>query len=160
MNIQVIDYQNPLWLQTLQKLRYHVYHLPEYLHLEAKRTNTVSQAFVIIDNEKIFFLPFLLRSCNDILGSNAQDFSDAISPYGYPGVLLSEAAINSSSFTDFAFQELNNYLKVKGICSAFFRLHPILGNRSNLIFSQDIVNKIGETVSIDLKLSESLSYTA
>ncbi|MEA5593893.1 GNAT family N-acetyltransferase [Rivularia sp. UHCC 0363] len=155
MNIQVIDYQNPLWLQTLRKLRYDVYHLPEYVHLEAKRTHTVSQAFVIIDNEKIFFLPFLLRSCNDILGSNAQDFSDAISPYGYPGVLLSEAAINSSSFTDFAFQELNNYLKLKGICSAFFRLHPILGNRSNQIFSQDTMNKIGETVSIDLKLSES-----
>jgi CelD/BcsL family acetyltransferase involved in cellulose biosynthesis len=155
MNIQVVDYQNPLWLQTLRKLRYDVYHLPEYVRLEAKRTNTNSQAFILIDGEKIFFLPFLIRSCNDILGSQSQDFSDAISPYGYPGVLLSEAAVNTPGFTDFALEELNYYLRVKGICSAYFQLHPILSNKFSPIFLQQTANKIGETISIDLKLSES-----
>ena len=102
MNIQVIDSQNPLWLKTLDKLRYDVYHLPEYARLEAKRMESVSQAFIVADGEKIFFLPFLIRSCNDILGSQAQNFSDVISPYGYPGVLLSEAAKKEFSFTNFA----------------------------------------------------------
>ncbi|MDY6899345.1 MAG: GNAT family N-acetyltransferase [Cyanobacteriota bacterium] len=155
MNIQVIDSQNPLWLQTLDRLRYDVYHLPEYARLEAKRMESVSQAFIVIDGEKIFFLPFLIRSCNDIFGSQAKNFSDAISPYGYPGVLLSEAAMEKSSFTDFALKELNYYFKTKGICSAFFQLHPILSNKFNQIFSRKNVNKIGETISIDLKLSES-----
>ncbi len=152
MNIKVIDCQNPLWLQTLRKLRYDVYHLPEYARLEAKRTASVSQAFTIVDGEKIFFLPFLIRSCNDIL-AQAQ-FSDATSLYGYPGVLLSEAAANTSGFVDFAIKELNYYLKVKGICSAFFQLHPILSHKFSQI-SPETVNKIGETISIDLKLSES-----
>ncbi|MCJ8279687.1 MAG: GNAT family N-acetyltransferase [Rivularia sp. ALOHA_DT_140] len=157
MNIQVIDSHNPLWLQTLRKLRYDVYHLPEYARLEAKRMASESKAFIVIDGEKIFFLPFLIRSCNDILGAKAKNFSDAISPYGYPGVLLSEAAANESNFTYFALKELNYYLKIKGVCSGFFQLHPILSNSNKLsqIFSRETVNKIGETISVDLKLSES-----
>ncbi|AFY53898.1 hypothetical protein Riv7116_1333 [Rivularia sp. PCC 7116] len=155
MNIQVIDSQNPLWLQTLRKLRYDVYHLPEYARLEAKRNKADSQAFIISDGEKIFFLPFLIRSCNDILGSKAQEYKDAISPYGYSGVLLNRAAANSDIFTDFALKELNYYFKSKGVCSAFFRLHPILNNKFSFIFSRDTINKIGETISVDLKLSES-----
>ena len=157
MNIQVIDSQNHLWLQILRRLRYDVYHLPEYAQLEAKRTASESKAFIVIDGDKIFFLPFLIRSCNDILGSKAQNFSDAISPYGYPGVLLSEAATNESKFTDFALKELNYYFKSEDICSAFFQLHPILSNGDKIsqILSQNTVNKIGETISVDLKLSES-----
>ncbi len=155
MNIQIIDSQDPLWLQTLDKLRYDVYHLPEYARLEAKRTSSDSEAFIVIDGEKIFFLPFLVRSCNDILGSIAQNYSDAISPYGYPGVLLSEAAVNSFGFTDFALKELNYYFKTKGICSAFVQLHPILSKTFNPIFLRQTVNKIGETISVNLKLSDS-----
>ncbi len=155
MNIQVIDCQNPLWLQTLHKLRYDVYHLPEYARLEAKRTSSDSEAFILIDGDKIFFLPFLVRSCNDILGSIAQNYSDAISPYGYPGFLLSEAAVDDYNFTNFALKELNYYFKNKGVCSAFFQLHPILSKKFSPIFSQQTVNKIGETISVNLKLSES-----
>lgn len=155
MNIQVIDSQNPLWLQTLHKLRYDVYHLPEYARLEAKRTSSDSEAFIVVDGDKIFFLPFLVRSCNDILGSIAQNYSDVISPYGYPGILLSEAAVNTPNFTDFALKELNYYFKTNGVCSAFFQLHPILSKKISPIFSQQTVNKIGETISVNLKLSES-----
>lgn len=163
MNIQVIDSQNPLWLQTLDKLRYDVYHLPEYARLEAKRTESESQAFIVIDGDKIFFLPFLIRSCDDILGSQAQNFLDVISPYGYPGILLSEAATNAPTFTNYALKELNYYFKSKGICSAFFQLHPILSNQFSEIFAQKNVsknidkniNQIGETISVDLKLSDS-----
>ncbi|MEO1185248.1 MAG: hypothetical protein AAFX46_11355 [Cyanobacteria bacterium J06636_27] len=165
MDIQVIDSQNLLWLQTLNKLRYDVYHLPEYNRLEAKRTESVSKAFVVTDGDKIFFLPFLIRSCNDILDLQAQDFSDvysdAISPYGYPGILLSEAATKNYRFTNFALQELNSHLRNKGICSAFFQLHPILSNQFSKLFSQKNIhidkniNQIGETISVDLKLSES-----
>lgn len=155
MNIQVINSHNSLWLETLQKLRYDVYHLPGYARLEAKRTKTDSQAFIIIDGKKIFFLPFLIRSCDDILGCKTKELCDVVSPYGYPGILLSEAAASSSSFTDFAFKELKYYLKIKGICSAFFQLHPILSRTFSQILSRESVKKIGETISIDLKLSKS-----
>jgi lipid II:glycine glycyltransferase (peptidoglycan interpeptide bridge formation enzyme) len=45
-------------------------------------------------------------------------------------------------------------LRAKGVCSAFFRLHPILNSGFNDFLSPDICNVNGETVSVNLKLSE------
>lgn len=157
MNLQVIDWQNPLWMQTLQKLRHDVYHLPEYLYLESKRTATIPEAFLIVDGEKIFFVPYLLRPCDDIVGqeSKTKEIFDVLSPYGYSGILLSEAAANSPGFADFAIDQLKYLLREKGVGSAFFRLHPILSHNFHTLFSPNTFTQIGETVSVDLKVSES-----
>lgn len=156
MNAQIIDLESSLWIQILQKLDHDIYQLPEYVALEARRTQTTSEAFLLVDNEKVFFVPYLLRKCNDILAheSTTQKVLDVISPYGYAGILLSEAAANTPGFLDFAMNELKCALKVKGICSAFFRLHPILNYNFDEVFQSDIFTFNGETVSIDLTLSE------
>lgn len=156
MNLQVIDLQNPLWSQTLQKLRHDVYHLPEYASIESARTENTPEAFLIVDGEKIFFVPYLLRKCDDILAQEStKEIFDVVSPNGYSGILLSEAAVSTPGFPDFAMNELKGTLKAKGICSAFFRLHPILGEKFNEIFKPDTFSSDGETVSVNLKLSES-----
>ncbi|MEG4577101.1 FemAB family protein [Microcoleus sp. N3A4] len=156
MNVQIIDIQNTLWLKTLQKLRHDVYDLPEYAALESSRTNTTPEAVVIVDGDKIFFVPYLLRRCDDILPpeSTSEAIFDAVSPYGYPGILLSEAAANTPGFPDFAMNQLTGALKSKSVCSAFFRLHPILNCKFNEIFEPGIFTVSGETVSVNLKLSE------
>jgi hypothetical protein len=154
MKLEIIDIHNSLWLETLQKLRYDVYHLPEYLALEAKRTKTIPQAFVLEDGDSIFFIPYLLRSCNDIGKIGDREIFDIISPYGYPGILLSEAARNNSEFSQMAFKEFQQALKSQNICSAFLRLHPILGENFLEIFPPDTFQENGETVSIDLTLDE------
>lgn len=156
MDLQVIDSQHPLWLQTLQKLSHDVYHLPEFVYLESRRTKTIPQAFLIVDGEKIFFVPYLLRRCDDILAEESTpEIFDVISPYGYPGILLSEAAASEPGFPDFALNELKSVLKTNGVCSAFFRLHPILNHNFNEVFKPGTFTDNGETVSINLKLSES-----
>lgn len=157
MNFQVIDLSNPLWSQTLQKLHHDIYHLPEYVYLESKRTKTTPEAFLIVDGEKRFFVPYLLRKCNDVLAqeSTTPEVFDVVSPYGYPGILLSETAANTPGFPDFAMNQLKYALKAKGVCSAFFRLHPILDYNFNEIFNPGTFTANGETVSVDLKLSES-----
>ncbi len=156
MNVQIIDLQNTLWLKTLQKLRHDVYDLPEYAALESSRTNTTPEAVVIVDGDKIFFVPYLLRRCDDILPpeSKSEAIFDAVSPYGYPGILLSEAAANTPGFPDLAMNELTGALKSKSVCSAFFRLHPILNCKFNEIFNSGTFTVSGETVSVNLKLSE------
>ncbi|MGB8703111.1 MAG: GNAT family N-acetyltransferase [Thermosynechococcaceae cyanobacterium] len=145
---------NPMWLDILSQIRHDVYHLPVYLELEAKRTKTVAEAFVALDGENIFFVPFLVRSCEDIFGSS-ESIYDIISPYGYPGIILSKTAEKSSSFVEAAIGSFIDRLKQKDICSIFLRLHPILSHSLISILSEKTLTENGVTVSVDLTLSES-----
>ena len=116
MDIQIIDLQNhSSWSQILQKLRHDLYHLPEYVAIEAKRTETTPEAIAIIDGEKIFFAPYLLRSCDDIVPQELtnEKIFDVVSPYGYPGILLSESAANTPGFPDLALNEFKRVLLEK-----------------------------------------------
>jgi hypothetical protein len=161
MNAQIIDLQNPLWLETLQQLHHDVYHLPEYLNLEAQRNDAIPEALLITDQEKIFFVPYLLRQCEQPLTHGLESQAvpepiyDAISPYGYSGILLNQSALNSENFPNFALDKFKNMLKEKGVCSAFLRLHPILNENFNQKFSPETLTNNGKTVSIDLTLTES-----
>jgi len=148
---QVLDLANPLWQQALAILRHDIYHLPAYVALEAQRIKAIPEAILITERDKIFFVPYLLRSCDalfPILQPQINLF-DVTSPYGYPGILLNEAA-NNPEFLRFAINELTHQLSKKNVCSAFIRLHPLLNQNA----SEYPLNKInGETVSVDLKLS-------
>src|SRR5438132_770056 len=162
---RVVAPDHPLSAQALRSLRHDLYHLPEYISAESRRTNTTPEAFVIIDGERIFFVPYLLRRCGDILAEEAAageaeeaaagDIADVVSPYGYSGILLSPAALRAPGFPDFALGELTRILKAKGVCSAFFRLHPILNEAFAEIFKPGTFVPNGETVSVDLTLSKS-----
>ncbi|RUR76282.1 GNAT family N-acetyltransferase [Chlorogloeopsis fritschii PCC 9212] len=152
MNIQVIDITNPLWLQTLVKLRYDIYHLPEYVYLESKRNKAIPEAIVIVDEEKIFFLPYLLRRCDDLFDDElTTEVFDIVSPYGYPGFLLNEAAAATPGFLNLAIDKLTEVLRNKQVCSGFIRLHPIL-NQNLTQLNSDILKENGTTVAIDLTL--------
>ncbi len=155
MNIQVIDLSSPLWLQTLQKLRHDFYHLPEYIALESRRVSAIPKAILIVEHDKIFFVPYLLRQCNDIFGLEftTSEVFDVISPYGYAGILLSQAAANTPEFIEVAINQLKHLFHTKYVCSAFFRLHPLLNQGFEEIYQADDCQVNGETVSIDLRLS-------
>jgi hypothetical protein len=156
MNIQVLDLSNPLWLETLQKIPHDAYHLPEYVCIEAKRTKHIPKAFLVVDGEKIFFAPYLIRSCNDFFGDEFSQTSivDVTAPYGYCGILLSEAGTHTPDFVNFAINELKQMLHSQNVCSAFFMIHPILNHNFINVFPSGTISESGETVSIDLTLSE------
>jgi hypothetical protein len=156
LDLQVIKPHDPLWSQTLQKLRHDIYHLPEYLKLEAIRTQTIPEAILITQEDKIFLIPYLIRSCQDLYQNapHHEEIFDAISPYGYPGILLSDAAFGQGEFLNLAVSYLAKVLRSKNICSAFFRLHPILNYGFEQILPPQICQITGETVSINLMLSE------
>ena len=104
MNIQVIDLSSPLWLQALEKLRHDFYHLPEYVALESRRVSAIPEAILIVEDEKILFVPYLVRQCNDVfdLDLTMPEVFDVMSPYGYCGILLSQAAANTPEFVEVA----------------------------------------------------------
>lgn len=154
MNIVTLGVNDPLWLSTLEQLPHDVYHLPDYVALDAKRTKTVPEAFLLQEDDKVFFAPYLLRSCADIFPSTDTEIYDIISPYGYPGILMSQAAIDNPEFPDFALQKFFQTLQNKGVCSAFLRLHPILGADFAKVFKSDPLLENGKTVSIDLTLDK------
>jgi len=152
MKTQFIDLSSPLWLQTLENLRHDFYHLPGYVDLEAKRIEATAEAILITDDNKIFFLPYLLRNCNDLFAENVDVF-DVISPYGYPGFLLNEAAASTPDFLISIVEHLTQVWCGRNICSAFLRLHPILNTDvSALAAENDLFTVNGETVSVDLTL--------
>ncbi|BAZ25051.1 hypothetical protein NIES4073_59550 [Kalymmatonema gypsitolerans NIES-4073] len=161
MNIQVIELENDLWFETLQEIRHDFYHLPEYVYLESKRTDGIPEAILITEGDKKIFVPYLLRKCNDILFEEVKsaEIFDVISPYGYPGILLNEAAMNTPGFADAALDRMKQEFRSRGICSAFFRLHPILSESFTEVFQAGTFTVNGETVSVDLRLSNLWSHT-
>jgi hypothetical protein len=158
MNIQILDLLNPLWKQILEQLNSDFYHLPEYLAIEANRLDAIPEAFLATDGDKFFFVPYLLRKCDEKLfpESISEECFDVTSPYGYPGFLYNQAASSDPDFLKLVANELKSWFAKKGICSAFFRLHPILNQNIINIFPADSFNFTdnGETIAVDLSLSE------
>lgn len=156
MKVQTIDLSSPLWNETLQKIDHDIYQIPEYISLEARRSSATAEATIISDEDKIFFAPYLISRCDDIVPSEtAQEVFDIKSPYGYPGILLSEAATSAAGFSDAAMAALKQVLREKSVCSAFLRMHPILNENFSQIFQLGTFKENGETVSVDLRIPES-----
>ncbi len=128
--VQVVTPADPNWQKCLHDLPHDFYHLPGYLELESQRYQATAEAVLIKDGADVFFLPYLIRDCD--LASNPNTWSkdriyDIISPYGYPGMLVSAAGQNPI-FIEKCLQKVSEYWYQKNICSAFLRLHPILNS--------------------------------
>lgn len=156
MNSQVISLSDSVWINILQELRHDIYHLPEYLDVEARKTTAIPEAILIFEEDKLFCLPYLLRSCDNLFdeGIANQEVFDVVSPNGYPGILLNDAAASTPEFLKSAIAQLINLLQARNVCSAFLRLHPILNHGFHEVLSSQLCEVSGETVSIDLMLSE------
>ncbi|MGF1591202.1 MAG: peptidoglycan bridge formation glycyltransferase FemA/FemB family protein [Pleurocapsa sp.] len=156
MNSQVIDLANPSWKETLANITHDIYQIPEYILLEANRSKGEGEAIIIKDQEQIFFVPYLISSCESAITNEflKEEIFDIKSPYGYPGILLSDEAANSPDFVRAAFAEFQEILKSKNVCTAFLRMHPIINENLVDILPLNTLTENGETVSIDLRIPE------
>lgn len=154
MKIKVLDWRDPLWSDTLTHLAHDIYHLPEYLYCEALRTQSIPEAILITEGQKVCLIPYLRRACHSIPAASAKVY-DITSPNGYSGFLLNHAALEDAAFGPDAWQQFLHLAKEQGICSAFLRLHPSLNTVHPQGMKDILIKKVGQTVSINLELSES-----
>jgi len=159
MELHILEASDPRWTETLRSLRHDIYQLPGYASVEAERTSTVPEAILVSEGDNVLFIPYLLRSCNSLfpectIASQTTELYDAISPYGYPGLLLSESAVHTPDFPSSALQAAQQALQSKGVCSLFLRLHPLLNQEIETLFAPNTFTPNGRTVSIDLTLTD------
>lgn len=150
---------NPIdqrWRETLGRLRHDVYHTPEYFLLEASRTGCTAEAIVLQDGERLFFLPYLVCGTSGTARTTDQPTLDIISPYGYPGPLVTD---DEPEFLNHAMTEIRSHFLERGACSAFLRCHPIIGPAFTDVQVDGLSVSSSETVFVDLSLSESQIWT-
>lgn len=152
MEIQFLDNTHLLWREMLDLMRHDFYHLPQYFALEAQRIGAAAEAVLIRESDRVFFLPYLLRSCRSLFGENAAvpETFDAVSPNGYAGILLSSAA--DTDFLHRAMHQLMQAFHDRNICSVFVRLHPVLNDRFAELYPSEACQVHSETIAIDLTL--------
>jgi hypothetical protein len=155
MKIEIIgDSERERWLKALDGIQHDIYHRAEYSAIEARRTNSSAELLVVSDGERRLLAPYLYRPCAEVDPEDpfAAATFDAVSPYGYPGVLVSDSGMSSPTFLKEAFEGLRFGLAGRGLCSAFFRMHPILNRHLPEVVPAGVLTTQGDTVSIDLTL--------
>jgi Acetyltransferase (GNAT) domain len=155
MQVEIITPNNPSWELTIGELSHDFYHLPSYVILESDRLKTKPQAIVIRNGAKCFFLPYLLRNCEDVQKPGEKKIYDVVSPYGYPSFVLNDAGKDSNFLSD-CFQALKNSWYEQDICSAFIRLHPIINSHilQSIHPEWSFIHTHGDTIVCDLRLTE------
>ncbi|HWN16470.1 MAG TPA: GNAT family N-acetyltransferase, partial [Candidatus Dormibacteraeota bacterium] len=148
MDVELLAIDDPRWPDALRRLRHDFYHLPEYVRLDGEWNRAQPMAFLARSGDEELFIPYLLRRCE------VEEVYDVVSPYGYPGLLLSDAARRSPRFAREAMRRLSETLREMGACSAFFRMHPLLSDGLSDLFPEGFFTPAGETVAMDLTLDE------
>jgi len=146
------------WLSALSRCRHDFYHLPAYVDLMAKHEGGAGCAFLAEEGDGFFFLPLIVRPVT-VVGASVQECPeerDAISPYGYacPLVRLPSCDSERRRFLDAAIAALKREMAERWVCSAFVRLHPLFGGTRRDLARHGIVAQQGETVFLDLGLSD------
>jgi Acetyltransferase (GNAT) domain len=93
MLLQVISTTDSRWQKYLDTIPHDFYHLPGYLALEAKRHEAIAEAVIITDGESIFFFPYLIRNCYQVL--NVSDISEINESAYTREILLEEKNLHS-----------------------------------------------------------------
>jgi hypothetical protein len=144
----LLDPDDRMWADTLGRVEHDVYHLPEYVRIDAGLSGGTPVAFRYEEAGKVLLLPLVVRAVPET------DLRDASSPYGYPGP-VGDA---DPEFWSRAGRALVEVLCTRGIITAFVRLHPLLPAPTEALARAGTVVQHGETVSVDLALTPELMW--
>ncbi|GLX99757.1 GNAT family N-acetyltransferase [Actinoplanes sp. NBRC 101535] len=142
----LLEHDDTAWAEALRHLRHDVYHLPDYVRLDARLSGGMPAAFRYDEGPLMLLLPLVLRDVP------ATGLRDAVSPYGYPGP-VSNAPVTDTGFWARAARALTALLRTSDVITAFVRLHPLLPAPVVSLETAGTVVRHGETVSLDLTLT-------
>lgn len=141
------------WKEVLATVRHDVYHLPDYVEIQAQQEQGTPVAFIAKEEDSTFLLPLILRPVATQRGDIPADLFDAVSHYGYSGPIINHSLTGvDQSFMRRALNSLLILSERHGIASCFVRLHPILTTHLDALAEVGTVIRHGETVTIDLTL--------
>jgi hypothetical protein len=145
------------WGDLLRAIPHDSYHLAGYAQLCGQLEGGRAQAFVATEDDCTLFVPLIVRDVPVAL-SGGESLRDATVPYGYPGPIVACAASRRAGapvvFVHRALEALVERLRRERIVSAFFRMHPLLPVDYMTFRRFGPVIQSGETVAIDLTLSD------
>ena len=151
-----LDAGDSRWREVLGRLSHDFYHLPEYSRLDGETNEAQPRAFWAGEGDRELFIPYMLRRCDRIFPESriAEKTCDVVSPYGYPGLRLNDAAGKSPEFARRGMQLLSDTLREQGVCSAFFRMNPFFSAGLPELFPESYFSAASDTVAMDLSLDE------
>ena len=117
---------------------YHTYH---YHHL-SKHKDEVPVLIKYTEGNTSLVLPLLLRPIKN------SEFKDAVSVYGYVGILALH--IDENFNKEHFHEELKTCFKELQIVSVFSRLHPYVKHQESLLEGIGTISSLGKVVYIDL----------
>lgn len=141
------------WDAALASAPHDVYATADFVLADATINGAEPSGFLVVDDDRVFLFPLLLRDVTGV-GAVGVGFRDAISPYGYPGIVLSEAGRTTAGFVNCCLAHLVRSARDRGIVSIFGRVHPWLNADLAVLVDQVELAATGATVSIDLSCSE------
>jgi hypothetical protein len=134
------------WGEALARTAHDVYHLPQYVMLDAPLSGGAPAAFRYDEPGRVLLVPLVLRPIEH------SGLRDAASPYGYPGP-VSNAHPGDTGFWARAGRAMVDVLRKEGIVTAFIRLHPLLPAPVGALGNVGTIVRHGQTVSVDLSLT-------
>lgn len=146
MTAALLDPAAREWKETLQHVGHDMYHVPDYVVLDARLYGGTPAAFWFERDGRRLLIPLIVR---EIPGS---EMRDALSPYGYPGP-VSDAGPDDDEFWEPACAAFVETLRAQRIVTAFIRMHPLLTGPIPAMQSRGAMVLHGETVSMDLTVS-------
>lgn len=149
MIAQFIDHRDARWNEFLKRTKHDFYALPEYVEVAAAEADAIPIAFYAEHQSEACLIPLLIRPIPAVLNA-PQDWCDCVSPYGYPGIVLSPSQEQLPTFLD-AFYCV---ARERGIVTAFIRLHPLFPLAQDTLEKFGRLIRHGPTVYIDLQISK------
>lgn len=140
------------WETIIKQADYDIYDLPAYVKLCARHEHGQAVLFVAREAGNTFWLPLIIRPVD--VGTEKKYF-DATSPYGFSGPrLVTRADQDKNVFVAQSLEALYDYCRSNLVISVFVRFHPLISTVLDAYNDFGNLVRHGETVSIDLTLTE------
>jgi hypothetical protein len=158
----IIEAHDPSWADALPAFaHYDFHHLPAYVALEAARRGGQACAFIYRDGASSMLVPFVQSPVPLTLQPRRVTQSDALSPYGYAGPLVTAAGSDAeqNAFVTAALAQMVELLRKRNICTIFIRFHPLILPPLAPFRALGSLVLHGETVSVNLRQTEAELWT-
>jgi GNAT acetyltransferase-like protein len=138
---------DPRWTRFLERTPHDFYHIPSYALVASKYENATPVAFYAEVGKSSLLLPLLVRPLPEYLGA-PKTWTNAASPYGYAGPLLS--GVDDPEALQLLLRAFRTSALKNNIISVFVRFHPLLNDAPQIFREMGEIVRHGETVYFDL----------